>query len=550
MSGAGYKTPLLPVKGINKRSLRRKSNAAISPKLLKQLDSMTTLSISENYDGKSRQDGDGNVEDMKLFTDNRILRSLLILSSGPFIAQVALSFYGIINMMWVAKAIGDLGIAAIGAVVIVEFFANSVAIYLNTCICIQVSYLFGCGKKEICEQLLVDFIRVCFIFGAILPAAILPTAKYLIRWFGAEDEIMTMAIQYLFPSQLGCSMLFLFYTVCGFLEATGHMWLYAIVQVAAFGLNMFGFNPMLLLGFKLPIWAASLSTVISESTPTLIIVVMIFMGKFSVKPKIKMFFKCFVKDTFIALNTGIADLIEAFSIDLSLVVMQKFIDNAATKAGCLEAVLGVWSIIDKLEQIISCVSNGIGEGLLPLASYAYGAKDYKRVAWLMFHSLWVMCSWAAVISIALIIFPTQIASIWSTDPEFLYWAKKMIRIYAYTGVLTAVDYTIPIMLMAMQKPCAASCVSVFALLIPQPICAAALYYTKKDDPARIIWTFDISDLFSLVVGIIFMIKPIHEIRKSIKKSKENTLLKDDMYVNPTKPENINRYTDLLEEDIT
>ena len=515
--------PLLPKSNLHKRRMSQAQTIKyIDPKgAISNLASLDSLNSSEYI---SLNNEKNEKFDYELFAGKNVLKSLLIISAGPFLAQIALSLYGMVNMFWVAKAIGDNGISAIGAVVIVEFFANSIAVFLNTCIAVQISYLHGIGKIDTCSQLFIDFIRVCLILGIVVPCITLPCSKYLVEWFGAEGAVEEMAFQYLIPSQCGSFFLFLFYTVCGFLESTGHTWLYAFVQIAAFCLNMALFNPLLLLVFRTPIWGASLSTIISESIPTMVIVVLAFLKKYEIEPKMKMFCMKFVKDTGKALTAGIADLIEAFSIDFSLIIMEKFIVMAADAADALDPVLGVWSIIDKLEQVISCVSNGIGVGLLPLASYAYGARDYKRLMKLMFHSLWIMCAWAAVISLVLIIFPRQISTLWSHDESFLYWAEKMIRIYAYTGILTCVDYTIPIMLMAMQRPCAASCVSVFALLIPQPICAIALYYSKKDDPSRIIWTFDISDLFSLVIGIIFMIKPILEIRKIMKQKEEKKAL--------------------------
>ncbi|OHT15435.1 MatE family protein [Tritrichomonas foetus] len=463
----------------------------------------------------------------ELFVGDGELKSLLILSSGPFISQVALSLYGVVDTMWIARTIGDQGIAAVGAVVVVEYVASALATYLSTCVSIQVSYLFGKGNKSSCSQMYVDFVRVAMFLGILVPKLILPFAKKLIQWLGADEDLVDMAFYYLIPSQCGCFFLLLFYMNCGLLEALGHSGVYAITQIVAFCLNMLCFDPLFLVAFKTPIWGASLSTIISNAIPGIFITVIVFSGKLEVKPNWRMFFRKFDGETFDGLKSAIADLIEAVSLDLPLVLMQKYLDSAAAAAGALTACLGVWSIISRLEQLISCVSNGIGEGLLPLASYAYGAGDFKRLFWLMIHSLWVMGAWAGTISLILIIFPKEICKIWSSDPDFLEWGEKMIRIYAYSGVLTAVDYAIPIILMAMKHPGLASLVSIFALLLPQPIFSTILYYTKKDDPARIIWTFDISDLFSLVIGGLFMIKPMHTMYKKIKKkNEENERLQD------------------------
>lgn len=458
----------------------------------------------------AQTDDDDSISDSErsLFEDTGELKALMVLSAGPLISQIAISLYGVVDTMWVARSIGERGTAAIGAVVVIEYIASAIATYLSTCVSAQVSYLFGKGKKKCCSQMYVDFIRLAIFLGLLVPALILPTSKYLLRWFDTGDELIDLACMYLIPSQCGCFGMFLFYMNCGLLEAVGHSGFYAAAQIAAFVLNGFILDPLFLLWLKMPLWSASLARVISQFSGGFLLSVLAFQGKLSIRPKLSMFFKPVVPEFFQGCKTGFADLVEATSLDFPMILVEKYVTQAGEAVGDLDSVLTVWSIINRLEQLLACVSIGIGEGLLPLASYSFGAKNYKRMMWLMIHSLWVMAAWAGVISVVLMAWPKEIARIWGNSPNFLEWAEKMIRIYAYSAVLTSVDYTIPIMLIAMKYTWTASLLSVFGLLVPIPVFSSILYYTKKDDPARIIWTFDIADAFCLIIGGLMMVRPI------------------------------------------
>ena len=486
----------------------------------------TSADVS-TFTAQTDDDDDDSISESErsLFESTGELKALLILSAGPLISQIAVSLYGVVDTMWVARSIGERGAAAIGAVVVIEYIASAIATYLSTCVSAQVSYLFGKGHKGCCSQMYVDFLRLAMFLGLLVPALVLPTTKYLLKWFDTGDELIDLASVYLIPSQCGCFAMFLFYMNCGLLEAVGHSGFYAIAQIAAFVLNGFILDPIFLMWLKLPLWSASLARVISQFAGGFLLSVLAFRGKLGIRPKLRMFFRPVVPEFWQGCRTGFADLVEATSLDFPMILVEKYVTQAGEAVGDLDAVLTVWSIINRLEQLLACVSIGIGEGLLPLASYSFGAKNYKRMGWLMVHSLWLMAAWAGIISLILMVWPREIARIWGNSPNFLEWAEKMIRIYAYSAVLTSVDYTIPIMLIAMKYTCTASLLSVFGLLVPIPLFSSILYYTKKDDPSRIIWTFDIADVFCLVIGGCMMIRPIMMMLKDarIKHQEDETL---------------------------
>lgn len=507
------------------------------------MDSIASFTAIE----ESTQDEDSiDEENIELFTDTHELKSLLILASGPFLSQVAIALYGVVNTTWVAKSTcGQDGVAAIGAVVVIEYLASAISTYFSTCVSAHVSYLFGKGCKRACSQLYVDFLRICIICGIILPLVMLPSARPLLEWFEVREDLIDMAYKYLIPSQVGSFFLFLFYMNCGLLEAVGHSGWYAISQIGSFVLNGAVLNPLFLMGLKFPLWGSSLATIIAESIPAVLITIFAFAGKLSIQPKFSMLFAPFSRETWAGLKTGFADLIEAISLDFPMIVVEKLIIDASShmivdgkevdgSAQCLT----VWSIINRLEQLIACVAIGIGEGLLPLASYAFGAQNYHRVIRLMGHALWVMAAWAGLISAILIIFPRQISSLWGKGELFFDLAADMIRIYAYSAALTAIDYTFPIMLIAMKCTLAASLFSVIALLIPIPTFAYLLNKINDKDPTIIIWTFDIADVCALLGGICLMIKPFKTMHEKMKLKK----IQDDNLKRVWKPQDLSRLT--------
>ena len=441
-----------------------------------------------------------------------VLQTVLSSSVGPLISQMIIAFYGIVNSLWIAKSIGDDGTAVLGAVFIVEFVATALAEYLMTCITLRASFCFGEQQGSKVAQLYVDFIRIALFLGIITPLIVLPITKPLVHWFGASDKLSNLCLQYMIPSTSACFLNFIYQMNLGLLEAQGHSILFGIIQIISFAMNI-GFLAITLLWLKLPIWGASLSIISSQAIPGIILLFIFFNGTFSIKPELKMFFKSFSDQTLPALKIGISSLIVAVSYTIPLILMQKYVNSAATRIGIYDYTIQVWAIIEKVYAIVSGICIGFNFGFVPVASYAYGAKLWDRVKMSSLHMLWVSTLCSVLVSIVLLIWPDKIASIWNNDPTFLYWAKKMIPRVFYACPFIPIQYMVPGLLQSMQMVLDATILSIVTLLIPYPLFSSILYFTNDTDPARVFYTYAIADCFSFIVCSILIAKAFRKLKQ-------------------------------------
>ena len=222
------------------------------------------------------------------------LPTILYLSIGPLASQTVQALYGVVNLFWVSKSIGDKGIEVFGAICVIDFIITAFSNYLMTSIDIRVSYIFG-EKSRIdeCSQIFVDFIRFSFILSLIIPALILPTTRPLVEWFGSDKKISGMCYEYMLPSSFGSFFTFLYMTCCGLIQSEGRSFVFGVTQIVSLLLDMFVFAPLFLLYFKTGIWGATLSTVLSQAIVTIVLIIQIFRGKYTINPKFSMLFKKF-----------------------------------------------------------------------------------------------------------------------------------------------------------------------------------------------------------------------------------------------------------------
>lgn len=459
----------------------------------------------------------------KVLSSYSPLKTTLILSSGPLLAQLVEALYGIIGSFWVSRSIGEEGITVYGAVNVIDFLPYSVSNMLSAGICIRIAYLFGEGRREECSQVFCDFLRIAIIAGFVLPAIVMPSVKPLIKWFGSDDHIANMCYQYMLPAACGSVFNNLYLCCCGLLQACGHPYLYGFMQFLTCFLSGLVFDPIFLIWLKLPIWSPSLASILSQAISAIILLVLIFGGKLGLQPELKMLFRKFTKETWMGFKLSISTFIGALGYFIPIVVIQKYINQAANKIGKYDVIMAIWGINEKINQIVGAFCSGFQNGLVPGCSYAFGAKRLNRMVRIFFHALWIPTVIVTVLSIFLLFTPEKVSSIWSKDPEFLYWSKKIVpRIY-YLTFLFPIQYVAVGFIMSMQRERFAAILSFVSYLIPLPIYSTILYYTKKNDPARIFYSYPLMDITASIICFICIFSPV---RKALKEPKDEVIMKN------------------------
>ena len=258
------------------------------------------------------------------------------------------------------------------------------------------------------------------------------------------------------------------------------------------------------------IWAASTAIITSQAVFGFALTIAIFMGKLTIHPKMSMFVKKPSPDLWPGLAMGLSNLVAQLSQVIPTLLMQFFFFRAARNIGVYDIVSQTWAATERMNEVIACICNGFTNAFAPAASYAFGAKRMNRIFWLLFHMLWMATLIAAIVSGALIIWPKQIGRIWSSDPDFLYWLSQTMPKVFYAITLIPVAFAVPALLAACHLITRSVVLAILILIFPYPIAAGLLYWSDPNDPARVMYTYMVADIFAGIVGIIGCWKELKE----------------------------------------
>ncbi|OHT06211.1 MatE family protein [Tritrichomonas foetus] len=449
------------------------------------------------------------------------LITVLILSVGPLLSQITSALYGVVATIWVSKAIGEKGMTAISTYTAFDNIARSFGFFVSVAGSTCISGLFGAGDEKEAGQVICDLLRMCLLFGILVPAVLCPTVKLGVAWFGANQEIVDLGYEYMFP-MLVCSLFTCIFVGCGgFLQGEGKSMLYGGITISASIANMLLFTPLFLLAFKTGICGAGIAYALSDAIAGIGLCIFYFMGKFAVKPKFNQLFKKFSPRTLPALKVGLSQLVANLSVSVPGIVVRKFIGMSADSDQDFNDSLAGFNVIFRYAQITNNVILAITMGYLPAASYAFSAKMHKRWIKLSIHANWIGFVWGTITSIFSWSIPREISKIFSKGEGYLRWAGPMLQVGNALGFVVFGRFTFPSMLQSLKMGITSTLLSLASQLVSIIAFEFILYYTDKHNAVRLIWCYPLSYAFGLVLGIIVLGRPIYKIYKEMKDDEDD-----------------------------
>jgi Na+-driven multidrug efflux pump len=443
------------------------------------------------------------------------LKTLLALTVGPLISQVVSAIYGVVTSMWMARAMGDLGMAAISVFANLDSIGRAFGFFLMCAATSKISALFGEHRDSEAGQVVCDLWRLTFVCGAIVPGILIPVAKPLARWYGSEPDVVHYSFLYLAPLS-GCAAITCIYLLmCGCLQAEGRSLLVGGIQIASLILNMCALNPLFLLVFKWDTIGAAMATIVSELIPAIVLTVLYFRGRFGVKPDWRGLFKRFSPDTLPAVRIGISQLIMQISRSVPSILTRKYMGLCAEHnpdASFQDAVSGFNAVV-RIYTIAESVRYAVSMGMLPAISYAFTSNQPTRIFWIIFHASWIDFVWGGSTCIATAFAARYIAMSISTSEAYLKWATPMMKVMNWEAPYAWIRNIVQTTLQGLQYGLTATVYSFCSTFFAMVGAVMLMYYTNNADFVRLMYSYPITSAFSVVVGAFVIILPLRRLKK-------------------------------------
>ena len=351
-------------------------------------------------------------------------------ATPAIIAMTASSLYNMIDSIFIGQGVGPMAIS--GLAITFPFMNLGAAIGAMVGVGASTVTAMELGKKnyEKSCRALANTVMLNIFFGIIFTVVCLVFLKPILFFFGASENTLPYAYEYMQVILLGNIITHLYHGLNSVLRASGHPNEAMIATIITVVANVF-LDWLFIFPLDMGIRGAAIATVLAQTLP-LIYLFKIFMKK---NELVHFDRKDFVFDIKI-IKDILAIGLSPFLLNSALCVIIILINNGLKRYGG-DLSVGAYGIVNRVAFFFTMVVMGITQGMQPIVSYNYGARQYSRVTEALKKAIIL-----AIITLCLgcligETIPRFVCALFTTDEELLNYSVDGMRIVMATFPIIA-----------------------------------------------------------------------------------------------------------------
>ncbi len=354
----------------------------------------------------------------------KVFKLIIKLAIPTIIAQIVNLLYNVIDRIYIGHIleIGDLALTGVGICMPIIMLISAFSAMIGFGGAPRASIYMGKKEDEKAEVVLGNSITLVVIISFVLTILLLIFAKPLLYVFGASDNTINYAHNYLKIYIIGSLFVMITLGLNPFISAQGFTKVSMVSVIIGALLNTL-LDPIFIFAFKMGVQGAALATIISQGASSLFIILFLSSKKTLLTLKLKNLKlqpKIFLPALALGLSPFVMQLTEA-------IIMICF--NASLKKYGGDVAVGSMTILSSLMQFSMLPLMGLAQGAQPVTSYNFGAQKPKRVRDSFLILLIISLSYSLLFWLLLLIMPHVFAQMFTKKAELINYTVWAIRIY-------------------------------------------------------------------------------------------------------------------------
>ena len=365
------------------------------------------------------------MQDNKNFLGTEPVGKLLLKLSIPtVIAQLINMLYNIVDRIYIGHipVEGSLALTGVGVCMPIIMIVSAFAALVSSGGAPRASIYMGKQDNDSAENILSNCFSLQIIVSVILTVILLIWGKDLLLAFGASENTISYAVDYMNVYAFGTLFVQLTLGMNAFITAQGFTSI-SMVSVLIGAVCNITLDPIFIFVLHMGVKGAALATIISQAIST-IWVVLFLCGKKTQLHLRKKYMRLVPKVILPCVALGLA----AFIMQASESVVSVCFNSSLLRYGG-DIAVGAMTILTSVMQFAMLPLQGIAQGAQPISSYNYGAKNADRVK-KTFRLLLIVClSYSAILWAAVQLVPRVFVSIFTADTSLIEFTAPMLKIY-------------------------------------------------------------------------------------------------------------------------
>ena len=349
---------------------------------------------------------------------------LFVLAVPAITSQVVNALYNMVDRMYIGHIpeIGADALTGLGVCFPIIMLVSAFAYLVGMGGAPRASIYMGKKDNEHAEKILGNCFTALTVISILLTIVVLIFKEPLLRLFGASDNTIGYANDYMAIYAIGTLFVQLTLGLNAFISAQGFSKISMLTVVIGAVTNII-LDPIFIFGFNMGVQGAALATIFSQALSS-VWAIWFLSGKSTIlKLKVKNF-KINTSVLLPCIGLGIAP----FIMQATESVLVLCFNSSLLQYGGDPAV-GAMTILSSVMQFALLPLQGLTQGGQPITSYNYGANNASRVKQ-SFKLLLICClSYSTLLWLLCELFPGMFVAIFTNEQELAELSKWALRIY-------------------------------------------------------------------------------------------------------------------------
>lgn len=315
----------------------------------------------------------------------------------------------------------------------------------------------GQGDRERAGKILGNGFILLVIFTLITSSITYALMEPILLLTGASERTIGYATDYLSVYLMGTLFVELSVGLNTFINIQGRpaIAMYSVLIGAVLNIAL---DPLFIFTFGMGVKGAALATILSQACSAAWTLVFLFSGKASLRLE-RRYMRLHKSILLPILALGASPFIMASTESLVGFVLNGTLEQFG------DIYVSALAIMQSAMMIVSVPLTGFAQGFVPIVSYNYGHHDFSRVKSCFKIALTVMFSFNFLLILSMILFPSVIASAFTTDRKLVDVVCRMMPVFLAGMTIFGLQRTCQNMFVALGQ----ARVSIFIALLRKVI---------------------------------------------------------------------------------
>lgn len=403
-------------------------------------------------------------EDKTFLGTQPVGRLMVRLAVPTVIAQLVNMLYNIVDRVYIGHMPGDgsLALTGVGVCMPVILIISAFAAFVSAGGAPHASIFMGKGDHDAAERILGGCFTLQLIISAVLTAALLCFGRPLLLLFGASENTIGYAADYMNIYALGTVFVQLTLGLNAFITGQGFASIGMWTVLIGAGLNIL-LDPLFIFVLHMGVKGAALATVLSQCVSCLWVVAFL-LGK---KTTLRLRRRNLIAPPRLILPC-LALGLSTFVMQSSESVLSVCFNSSLLRYGG-DVAVGAMTILSSVMQFATLPLQGIAQGAQPITSYNYGARNAARVKKAVRLLILAGVTYSTLLWAGIQLFPAAFARLFSTDETLIAFTAGVLPLYCRALFLFGIQTSCQMTFVSIgNAPCSIflAVLRKFLLLIP------------------------------------------------------------------------------------